>query len=159
MLHYLKLPFIPEIIQTALISWYYNNSLASHFGINKTRELIGRNYHWPSLQKNVETYMKGCNVCLLLKLIRHKLYTNLQALPVSTNQWKDLLINFVTSLLVSINWKNKTYNSILVIVDRRKKIVYYKLIKIIIDAFALAKVIFDIVVWHYGPCNSIVSYL
>ena len=100
-LHHQGLPFIPEIIQTELISRHHNNPLAGHCGINKTRKLIGRKYYWPSLRKDVESYVKGCNVCLALKAVRHKLYGDLQALPVSTHQWKNLLMDFVTGLPVS----------------------------------------------------------
>ena len=44
-LHYQELPFVPKIIWTELISCHHNNSLARHFGINKTREFIGRKYY------------------------------------------------------------------------------------------------------------------
>ena len=44
-LHHQGLLFIPEIIQTELISYYHNDSLTGHFGINKTKELIGRKYY------------------------------------------------------------------------------------------------------------------
>ena len=44
-LHHQGLPFIPKIIQTELISRHHNNQLAGHFGINKTRELIGWKYY------------------------------------------------------------------------------------------------------------------
>ena len=37
------------------------------------------------------------------------------------------------------------------------KMVYYELIKVIIDALGLAKVILDVVVWHYDLPNSIMS--
>ena len=39
-LHYQDLFYVPEIIQTELISKHYNDLLAGHFGIKKTRELI-----------------------------------------------------------------------------------------------------------------------
>ena len=87
-LHHQGLPFIPEIIQTELISWHHDNLLAGHFGINKTRELVGWKYYWPSLRKNVKAYFKGCDVCLSSKAVRHKPYGNLQALPVPTHRWK-----------------------------------------------------------------------
>lgn len=44
-LHYQGLPFMPKVIQTKFISQHYNNSLASHFDINKRREFIGRKYY------------------------------------------------------------------------------------------------------------------
>ena len=55
-------------------------------------------------------------------------------------------MDLVTGLLVSINWKGKAYDSILVIVGRITKMVYYEPVKVTIDAPGLAKVIIDIVV-------------
>ena len=75
-LHYQSLPFIPKVIQIELISQHHNNLLASHFGFNKTRELITQNYYWPSLWKDVEVYVKGYDVCLAYKAVRYKLYNN-----------------------------------------------------------------------------------
>ena len=40
--------------------------------------------YWPSLKKDVEAYIKGCNICLALKAVKQKPYDNLQALPVPT---------------------------------------------------------------------------
>ena len=65
-LHHQRLPFVPEIIQTKLISRHHNDFLAGHFGINKTRELVGQKYYWPSLRKNVEAY---CNAKVTRPLI------------------------------------------------------------------------------------------
>ena len=106
-LHHQKLPFVPEIIQIELISRHHNDLLAGHFGINKTREFNDQIYYWPSLRKNVEAYIKGCDVCLALKAVRHKPYGVLQALPVPTHRWKDLLIDFVTELPISTDWKGQ----------------------------------------------------
>ena len=157
MLHYQGLLFVPEVIQTEFISRHYNNPLASHFDINKTRQLIGQKYYWPSLRKDVEAYVKGSNVCLALKAVRHKPYSDLQALFVPIYRWKNLLMDFVTGLPISTNWKGESYDSILVIVDRLTKMVHYELIKITIDVPGLAKVILNIVVWHHGLPDSIVS--
>lgn len=61
--------------------------------------------------------MKDCNTCLALKTIRSKLCENLQLLPIPTYYLKDFLIDFVTNFLAFANRKNKTYSSILVIID------------------------------------------
>ena len=155
-LHHQGLPFVPEVIWIELISRHHNDPLAGHFSIDKTRELIGRKYYWPSLRKDVEAYGKDCDVCLALKAVRHKPYGNLQSLPVPTHQWKDFSRDFVTGLPVSTNWKGETYDSILVIVDRLTKMVHYEPVKITINAPGLAEVILDMVVWHHGLPNSIV---
>ena len=96
-------------------------------------------------------------VCLTSKAVKHKPYSDLQALPVPTHQWKDLLMDFVTGLPVSTDWKGKSYDFILVIVDQLTKMVNYKPVKITIDAPGLAEVIRDVVVWHHGLPDSIVS--
>ena len=66
-------------------------------------------------------------------------------------------MDFVTGLPISTNWKDESYDSILVIVDRLTKMVYYKPVKVTIDAPELAEVILDVVVQHHGLPNSIVS--
>ena len=66
-------------------------------------------------------------------------------------------MNFVIGLPVSTDWKGKSCDLILVIVDRPRKMVYFEPIKIIINALYLAKVIIDVVVWHYGLLNSIIT--
>ena len=156
-LHHQGQLFVPEIIWTELISCHHNDLLAGHFGIDKTRELIGRKYYWLSLRKDVETYVKGCDVCLGLKAVRHKSYGDLQSLPVPTHQWKDLSMNFVTGLPISTNWKGESYDSILVIVDRLTKMVHYEPVKATINTLGLAEVIINVVVWHQGLPNSIVT--
>ena len=54
---------MPEIIQIKIISRHHDDSLLKYFGINKIKELIGRKYYWPSLRKDIEAYVKGCNIC------------------------------------------------------------------------------------------------
>ena len=82
MLHHQGLPYLSETIRTELISRHHDNPLAGHFGIKKIRELIARKYYWPSLRRDIKDYIKGCNVCLALKAVRHKFYGDLQSLPV-----------------------------------------------------------------------------
>ena len=138
-----------------LISHHHNDSLAGHFGIKKTCKLLIRKYHWLTFPHDVEAYVKGCNVCLASKKVCHKPYDNFQSLPVSTHQWKNLVIDFVTGLPVSIDWKRDSYNFIWVIVNWLTKMVYYKPVKIILDVRGLAKVIIGVVIRQHGLLNSI----
>ena len=148
---------MPEAIWTKLISRDYNDLLAGHFGIKKTHELLVQKYFWLSLRHNVKAYVKDCDVCLRSKAVRHKPYDDLQSLPVPTHWWKDLLMDFVTGLPISTNWKGDSYDSILVIVDRLTRMVYYKPVEITIDASTLTKIIIAAVVCHHGVPNSIVT--
>ena len=85
-LHHQGLPFVSKAICIELISRHHNDPLAGHFGIDKTKELIGRKYYWLTLRKDVEAYVKSCDVCLGLKAVRHKPYGDLQSLPVPTHR-------------------------------------------------------------------------
>ena len=66
-------------------------------------------------------------------------------------------MDFVTGLPISIDWKKDSYDSILVIVNWLTKMVYYKPVKIILDAAKLAEVIIDVVIHHHGLPNLIVT--
>ncbi len=104
MLHYQGLPYLPKIVKTKLISTHYDDPPAGYFGIDKTRELIAQKYYRPILYRDIEACGIGCDICLALKAVKHKPYSNLQSLPVPTpHQWKDLSMGFVTRLQVSTN--------------------------------------------------------
>ena len=66
-------------------------------------------------------------------------------------------MDFVTGLPILTDWKGKSYDSILVIVDRLTKMVRYEPVKITIDAPGLAEVIIDVMVRHHGLPNSIIT--
>ena len=67
-------------------------------------------------------------------------------------------MDFVTGISISTNWKGDSCDSILVIIDRLTiKMVHYKPIKISIDVTGLAEVIIDMLVWHHGLPDSIVT--
>ena len=68
-LYHQRLPFIPEVIQTKLISQHHNDFLAGYFGVNKTNDFVGRKYFWPSLQRDIEVYVKGYDISLGLKAV------------------------------------------------------------------------------------------
>ena len=59
-------------------------------------------------------------------------------------------------LPISTDWKGKSYDSILVIVDKFTKMVYYKPVKITIDVPGLAEVIINVVVRYHGLPDSII---
>ena len=156
-LHHQGLLFVPGAIQTKLISRHYNDPLAGHYSIKKTYELLVQKYFLPSLQHDIDAYVKDCDVCFESKAMRHKPYGNLQSLLVPIYPWKDLSMDFVTGSPISTNWKGDSYDSILVIVDRLTKIVYYEPVKITINTPGLAEVIIAVVVRYHDLLNSIVT--
>lgn len=76
-LYYQGLLYVLKDISLELISKHHNNPLEGHFGIEKTGELIAKKYYWPTLQRDVKTYVKGCDVYLASKTVYHKPYEDL----------------------------------------------------------------------------------
>lgn len=125
-----SLLYIPEIIKTKIINRYYNNPLVGHFGIKKTQKLVVQKHHLKIFRANIKPHIKKSDVCLALKSVKHKLYSDLQSLQVLTHWWKDLFIYFIIRLPVSTNCKYEIYNWILVIVNRLIQMVHYKPVKV-----------------------------
>lgn len=90
--------------------------------------------------------MKDCEGCLASKAVKDKPYSGFQSLLILTHHWKDLFIDFMTGLSISSNWEGKAYDFILIIVDGLTKIVYYKSVKITINASGLLKIIINVMV-------------
>ena len=101
--------------------------------------------------------MRGCDICLVSKAVRHKPYSDLQSLPVPIYYWKNLLIDFVTGLPILTDWKGDSYDSILIIVNRFTKMVHYEPVKVTINAPGLAEIIMDVVVRYYNFLDLIVT--
>ena len=66
-------------------------------------------------------------------------------------------MDFVNRLLISTDGKSDSYDSIVVIVDWRMKMVYYEPVKVTINASGLAEIILDVGVRHHDLPDSIVS--
>ena len=60
-------------------------------------------------------------------------------------------------LPISMDWKGDSYDSIFVIVDWVTKIVYYKPVKVTIDAPGLVEIIINVIMRHHGLSDSIVT--
>lgn len=101
--------------------------------------------------------MNGYDIGLASKTVCHKLYKNLQSLPIPTHWWKNLSMDFVTGFPLLVDKKGDNYDAILVIVDWLIKTVHYKMVKIMINISGLAKVIIDIVIRHHGLSELIIS--
>lgn len=142
-LYHPSLLYVPEIIQSKIISCYYNDLLAGHFIIGKTREVIARKYFSIILRSDNKFYIKGCDVYLALKIVCYKPYGDFQLLSMPTHHWKELSMNFVTGLSLLVNWKGNSYDTIFIIINYLTKMVYYKLVKIMINASDLVNIIMN----------------
>lgn len=50
----------------------------------KKFENMSWKYYWLQLKKDVKSYVKGYNICLAIKTVKHKLYNDLQSMLIPT---------------------------------------------------------------------------
>jgi transposase InsO family protein len=119
--------YIPanESLRIALIRKHHDVPLAGHLASARTLELLKRNYYWNDMAKLVREYCAACGVCQGSRVIREKPQGQLQPLPIPTNPWEQISMDFVTDLPVSISFEGVEYDSILVIIDRFTKMGHF----------------------------------
>ena len=56
--------YVPEgDLRREIIQLHHKTPVGRHRGRWKTTELIGRNYWWPGIMKEVGRYVEGCDAC------------------------------------------------------------------------------------------------
>lgn len=114
-----------ETEKQEIISSRHDEKTAGHPGIDKTIELITRDYTWAGLRKDVEQYIKGCDTCHKAKHSRHKPYGLLQSAENAEKAWSRIAMDFIVKLPPSKEPMTGTiYDSILTINDTLTKYVY-----------------------------------
>ncbi len=74
--------YIPQdhALQGEIIAASHNHITAGHPGIEKTKELVLREYWWPKMKKDIENYVCACEMCQ-----RTKSNTQAKAVPLHPN--------------------------------------------------------------------------
>jgi len=67
-------------------------------GRAKTLELLTRKYYWPQMRKDVDHFVRNCHTCQRMNATCHALYGLLRPLPVPTQTWQHISIDFVMGL-------------------------------------------------------------
>src|SRR5258708_10602354 len=95
---------------------HHDHPTAGHFRETKTMELIHCNYHWPGLRCMVGDYIRLCTSCTCTKVMCHKPYSLLKQLPIPSQPWESISMDFIKQLPTS-----EGFTVILVIMDRLTK--------------------------------------
>jgi len=107
-------------LRTEIIRLHHNMPIEGHGGQWKTVELVTRNFWWPRVTKEVKQYVEGCDACQCNKNHIEQPAGKLMLNSVPEKPWVHILADFITKLPLA-----QGYNSILVVVDRLTKMVYF----------------------------------
>jgi len=83
-------------------------------------ELVTQNFWWPGVTKEVKQYVEGCDTCQRNKNCTEQPADKLMPNSIPKKPWAHISADFITKLLLA-----QGYDSILVVVDRLTKMVYF----------------------------------
>jgi hypothetical protein len=101
---------VPEESQDAIIRQHHDDPVHGHPGINRTMELIRRNYEFPKMKEKVAYLIAQCADCQKNKHSTHAQYGEMQAMELPIEPWADISMDFVTGLPVS-RTRPRTYHT------------------------------------------------
>ena len=148
------LVYVPDNLELRiqLVREHHDAALAGHPGVDKTVELLSRNYFVLHVYRFIKEYVSSCEVCSRAKPARHRPHGELAPLPVPDIPWKGITCDFITDLPLSNN-----LDSILVFVDRLTKMTHLVPCRKTTTAPEFAQLFLESVVRLHGLPESIVS--
>ena len=75
--------------------------VGAHFGMDKTLWRVEQAFHWPRMSADVREYVRSCDLCQRSKPAQGKTRGLLQPLPIPTDRWEEVSMDFVTGLPVT----------------------------------------------------------
>ena len=109
---------VPREKRPLLLHTYHDSLLqGGHFGETATTNKLLPIYYWPSMSKDIKTFIATCIQCQIMKSYRPRSQGLLQPLDVPDGRWLDISIDFVSGLPVT----RSGYDMIMVVVDRFSK--------------------------------------
>ena len=103
-----------EDLRRDIVKMYHDIPVMGHPGVQKTYELVKREFMWPGMRKFVTQYVRGCATCQTCKVNTHPLKPGLIPIPHSgdTRPFRTITMDYITDLPESDG-----YNAIQVVVD------------------------------------------
>lgn len=140
------------MLRGEIITQNHDHIMAGHPGIEKTKELIQREYWWPRLRKDVERYVKGCEACQRMKTSTQAKAALLHLNVIPKGPWTHISIDMVTGLPES-----KGYDALLVIVDQFSKAIIPVPCNIELSVEGWARILQDHVYAKHGMPQVVIS--
>ena len=147
-----KIYLPPGNLRQEIFEVRHNRPTAGHYGLLKTLQLVSRNYYWIGMKKDIANFISGCYTCKRNKSTKHKKFGLLQPLPIPTQRWQALSMDFITDLPVS-----QGFDSLFVVKDRLTKQAHFIPCKKTITAEQTAHLLIKEVVRLHGLPENIVS--
>lgn len=140
-------------IRSRLLGEHHDTPSSGHLGFDKTYALLARKFFWPKMAKDIRAYIRTCDSCQRNKARNVRPAGLLNPLPVPTDRWEDVSMDFVFGLPRT----SRGHDGVLVFVDRLSKMAHFIPTKQTVTAPEVARLFLDNVYRLHGLPKSIVS--
>ena len=107
------------------------------------------------MYKNIENYIKKCNVCQQIKTQHYRSYDEFIKFFISKKFWFEIFMNIIIQLLSS-KYNDVIYNSIIIIICKYFKMTIYLLVKFTIIISQICDLFQNKIFLQYKLSNDIV---
>ena len=90
--------YVPNQLRLLVIKLNHDAPTAGHLGVDKTYDILRRNFYWVNMRQDVESYIRSCTVCKAMKNDRHAPYGSMVRVPLPELPWQHVQIDFITDL-------------------------------------------------------------
>ncbi|KAD4888403.1 hypothetical protein E3N88_20476 [Mikania micrantha] len=145
---------IPDVadLRLRLLHAAHDSPVGGHGGFLKTSKRLSLQYFWPQMTKDIRLYVQRCLICQQQKYQTASPAGLLQPLPIPTQIWEDVSMDFIVGLPPS----NKM-DAILVVIDRLSKYAHFVCLAHPFTAKSVAALFCKEIIRLHGFPRSIVS--
>ncbi|MCH80874.1 Ty3/gypsy retrotransposon protein, partial [Trifolium medium] len=131
---------------------FHTSPIGGHAGITRTMARINSQFYWPDMKKDIWDYVQKCVICQQAKTVHTSPAGLLQPLPIPSQVWEDIAMDFITGLPLSYS-----YTTIMVVVDRLTKYAHFIPMRSDYTSKSVAEAFMHNIVKLLGMPKSIVS--
>lgn len=132
------------------------HSILAHLGADKTLSYLREHVWWKTMAQDVRAFCLSCKTCQRSKPPNQKPYGLLNPLPVASQPWEAIGIDFVGPLPLSKD-RDGEYDSVTVIIDLLSRMVHLVPSRTNYTTKDVAELVFAEVYKHHGLPRAIIS--
>ncbi|CAM8999301.1 unnamed protein product [Rhodiola kirilowii] len=141
-----------NMLRDLILFEYHNTPSGAHPGRQRTLGRVSSNFTWDGLARDVKTHVDHSHTCKQVKAPNSAPAGLLQPLPIPSQVWQDISMDFITHLPTS-----KGFTAIMVVVDRFTKYAHFAPMKTGFTAEGVAQLFIREVARLHGFPRTIVS--